>query len=79
MIDASGKAPAKDYSGVGFRLLRPYGSKNVVKLLQNVYINHISGNNLTNNHSISYKISGIDSDNITIKFIPQILTEKMGG
>ena len=69
MTDASGKAPAKGYSGVGSRLLRPHGSKNVAKSSQNVYTNHISGKNLTNNHSISCEISGIDNDNITIKFI----------
>ena len=45
----------------------------------NDYTNHAFGKVITKNHSISSGISAINYDNITLKYLPQILTEKRGG
>ena len=71
--------PGKGYSGVCSRPPRLYGRKNVAKTLENVYPNPTSRDNLTTNDSVLSEISGIDSDNITMNFVAQILTEKKGG
>ena len=42
-------------------------------------MNYVSRKIITNNDSVLFEISGMDCDNITINFIPQILTEKKGG
>ena len=45
----------------------------------NSYTNHPFGEVITKNHSTSSEISAIDCDGITLKYLPQILTEKKGG
>ena len=44
----------------------------------NDYINHLFSKVITKNYSISSGISAIDCDSITLKYLPQILTEKRG-
>ena len=45
----------------------------------NDHTNHPFGKVITKNYSISSEISAIDCDSITLKYLPQILTEKKGG
>ena len=46
---------------------------------QHGHTNHPFGEVITKNHSISSEISAMDCDSITLKYLPQILTEKRGG
>ena len=46
---------------------------------QHGHTNHPFGKVITKNHSILSEISAMDCDSITLKYLPQILTEKKGG
>ena len=46
---------------------------------QHGHTNHPFGEVITKNHSILSEISAIDCDSITLKYLPQILTEEKGG